>query len=61
MWRRMISTHILEGHAFEMIRETMLDPERLRGCLEKGASIRKGSPVSTDGVRTGTEPTIATS
>jgi hypothetical protein len=30
----LISTHILEGHVFEMIRETMLDPGRLRGCVE---------------------------
>src|SRR6516225_3631523 len=32
-----ISTHILEGHAFEMIRATMLDPGKLRGCVESGA------------------------
>jgi hypothetical protein len=31
-----ISTHILEGHVFEMIRETMLDPGKLRGCVESG-------------------------
>jgi site-specific DNA recombinase len=30
----MISTNILEGQVFEMIRETMLDHERLRGCVE---------------------------
>jgi site-specific DNA recombinase len=34
-----ISTHILEGHVFEMIRETMLDPGRLRGCVEGGAGL----------------------
>ena len=28
-----ISTHILERHVFEMIRETMLDPGKLRGCF----------------------------
>jgi hypothetical protein len=31
-----ISTHILEGHVFEMIRETILDPVTLRGCVETG-------------------------
>jgi hypothetical protein len=30
----MIATHILEGKVFEMIRETMLDPGKLRGCIE---------------------------
>jgi hypothetical protein len=35
----MISTHILEGHVFEMIRETMLDPGKLRGCVERGAGM----------------------
>jgi hypothetical protein len=34
-----ISTHILEGHVFAMIRETMLDPGRLRGCIESGAGM----------------------
>src|SRR6516164_7046489 len=34
-----ISTHILEGHVFEMIRETMLDPGKLRGCVESGAGM----------------------
>jgi hypothetical protein len=34
-----ISTHILEGHVFEMIRETMLDPAKLRGCVETGAGL----------------------
>jgi Recombinase zinc beta ribbon domain len=33
----MISTHILEATIFEMIRETMLDPGKLRGCVESGA------------------------
>jgi site-specific DNA recombinase len=32
-----ISTHILEGQVFEMIRDTMLDPGKLRGCVESGA------------------------
>jgi site-specific DNA recombinase len=32
-----ISTHILEGHVFGMIQETMLDPGKLRGCVESGA------------------------
>jgi site-specific DNA recombinase len=31
-----ISTHILEGQVFETIRETMLDPGKLRGCVENG-------------------------
>jgi hypothetical protein len=35
----MISTHILEGQVFDMIRETMLDPGRLRGCVESGAGM----------------------
>jgi hypothetical protein len=30
----MISTHILEGHVFEMIRETILDSGKLRGCVQ---------------------------
>jgi hypothetical protein len=34
-----ISTHILEGHVFEMIRATMLDPGKLRGCVESGAGL----------------------
>jgi Recombinase zinc beta ribbon domain len=34
-----ISTHILEGQVFEMIRETMLDPGRLRGCIKNGAGM----------------------
>jgi len=33
-----IGTHILEGKVFEMIRETMIDPGKLRGCLESGRS-----------------------
>jgi hypothetical protein len=32
-----ISTHILEGKVFEMIREIMLDPGKLRGCIESDA------------------------
>src|SRR6516164_3582289 len=34
-----ISTHILEGHVFEMIRQTMLDPGKLRGCVGTGTGI----------------------
>jgi hypothetical protein len=34
-----ISTHIIEGKVFEMIRETMLDPGKLRGCLVNGAGL----------------------
>jgi hypothetical protein len=34
-----ISTHILEGKVFEMIRETMLDPAKLRGCVKSGAGL----------------------
>jgi hypothetical protein len=34
-----ISTHILEGHVFKMIRQTLLDPGKLRGCVETGAGI----------------------
>jgi site-specific DNA recombinase len=33
----MISTHILESQVFQMIRQTMLDPGRLRGCVENGS------------------------
>ena len=33
-----IGTHILEGKVFEMIRETMLDPGKLRGCLDGGGT-----------------------
>jgi hypothetical protein len=31
-----IGTHILEGKAFELIREIMLDPAKLRGCIDTG-------------------------
>jgi hypothetical protein len=34
-----ISTHILEGQVFEMIRETMLDPGKLRACVESSAGM----------------------
>jgi site-specific DNA recombinase len=34
-----ISTHILEGHVFEMIRKTMLDAGKLRDCVETGTGI----------------------
>ena len=32
-----IGTHILEGRVFEMIRETMLDPAKLRCCIKNDA------------------------
>jgi hypothetical protein len=35
----MIATHILEGKVFEMIRETMLDPGKLRGCIEGSGGL----------------------
>jgi hypothetical protein len=35
----MISTHILESQVFQMIRETMLDPGQLRGCVESSAGM----------------------
>jgi hypothetical protein len=31
-----IGTHILEGKVFEMIQEVMLDPGKLRGCIDTG-------------------------
>jgi hypothetical protein len=34
-----IATHILEGKVFEMIREIMLDPGKLRGCIETGGPM----------------------
>ena len=34
-----IGTHILEGQVFEMIREIMLDPAKLRGCIEGAAGL----------------------
>ncbi len=34
-----IGTHILEGKVFEMIREIMLDPAKLRGCVENVAGL----------------------
>jgi hypothetical protein len=34
-----IGTHILEGKVFEMIRETMLHPAKLRGCIEGAAGL----------------------
>jgi hypothetical protein len=34
-----ISTHILEGHVLEIIRETMLDPGKLRGCVKTTAGM----------------------
>jgi site-specific DNA recombinase len=34
-----IGTHILEGKVFEMIREIMLDPGKLRGCIETGGRL----------------------
>jgi hypothetical protein len=34
-----IGTHILEGKVFELIREIMLDPGKLRGCIDAGGRI----------------------
>jgi hypothetical protein len=34
-----IGTHILEGKVFEMIREIMLDPGKLRGCIDTGGRL----------------------
>jgi site-specific DNA recombinase len=35
----MIATHILEGKVFDLIQETMLDPGKLRGCVEGGGGL----------------------
>jgi site-specific DNA recombinase len=38
-----IGTHILEGKVFEMIRETMLDPAKLRACcINSGSGLDDG-------------------
>jgi hypothetical protein len=34
-----IGTHILEDKVFEMIRDTMLHPSMLRGCIEGGSGL----------------------
>ena len=34
-----IGTHILEGKVFELIREIMLDPGKLRGCIQTGGRL----------------------
>jgi hypothetical protein len=34
-----IGTHLLEGKVFEMIREIMLDPAKLRGCIDTGGRL----------------------
>jgi hypothetical protein len=34
-----ISTHILEGKVFELIRETMVDHAKLRGCISDDAGL----------------------
>jgi hypothetical protein len=34
-----IGTHILEGKVFELIREVMLDPGKLRGCNDTGGRL----------------------
>jgi site-specific DNA recombinase len=34
-----IATHILEGQVWEMIREVMLDPAKLRGCIKSDAGL----------------------
>ena len=38
-----MATHLLEGKVFEMIRETMFDPSKLRACVQ--------APVKRDGER----------
>ena len=32
-------THILEGKVFELIRDVMVDPTQLRGCMEHGGEL----------------------
>ncbi len=34
-----IGTHILEGKVFEMIRQIMLDPGKLQGCIDIGSEL----------------------
>jgi hypothetical protein len=34
-----IATHILEDKVFELIREIMLDPTKLRGCIDTGGRL----------------------
>jgi site-specific DNA recombinase len=34
-----VATHILEGKVFDLIQETLLDPAKLRGCIEGGAGL----------------------
>jgi hypothetical protein len=34
-----IATHMLEGKVFEMIEQTMLDPARLRCCIDGGGGV----------------------
>jgi hypothetical protein len=34
-----IATHILEGKVCELIRDTMLDPDKLRGCIEGAGGL----------------------
>jgi hypothetical protein len=34
-----IGTHILEGKVFEPIQDTMLDPAKLRGCIDVGGRL----------------------
>jgi Recombinase zinc beta ribbon domain len=34
-----IGTHILEGKVFDLIRDIMLDPAKLRGCIEGAAGL----------------------
>jgi hypothetical protein len=34
-----IGTHILEGKVFELIREIILDPGKLRGCIDTGGRL----------------------
>jgi hypothetical protein len=34
-----IGTHILEGKVFELVREVLLDPGKLRGCIDTGERL----------------------
>jgi hypothetical protein len=38
-----IGTHILEAKVFELIREVMLDPGKLRGCIDTGGRLHDRS------------------
>jgi site-specific DNA recombinase len=38
-WNSEIGTHILEGKVFELIRAIILDPAKLRGCIDTGGRL----------------------